>query len=164
MLFLSLRDLAQVTAAVPASSSPLGLMKHGSLDRTTPEFISDPMPTLHIHSSAYFLFYYNPGFTTAHNSHGFNEEDISEQQGGHGPQVCTWCLKKMRHTMRVMKIFTSLIAYQYHNFEGLRCRSFEICTHFSKHRRQKYIQQFWILIPWPFHSPSVNGLLDKEGS
>lgn len=76
--------------------------------RTTPEFISDPMPTLHIHSSAYFLFYYNPGFTTAHNSQGFNEEDISEQQGGHGPQVCTWCLKKMRHTKRVMKIFTSL--------------------------------------------------------
>lgn len=43
MLFLSLRDLGQVTAAVPASSSPLGLMKHGSLDRTC---LSEPPPNL----------------------------------------------------------------------------------------------------------------------
>lgn len=32
LAFLSLRDLGQVTAAVPASSNPVGLVRHRSLD------------------------------------------------------------------------------------------------------------------------------------
>lgn len=38
---LSLRDLSQVAAATPAIPSPVGLMKHGSLDCP---FLSEPPP------------------------------------------------------------------------------------------------------------------------
>lgn len=50
--------------------------------RTTPQFISDLMPTPHIYRSAYFLFYYNLGFAAGRNSQGFHEEYISETRVG----------------------------------------------------------------------------------
>ena len=40
-----------------------------------PQFISGLMPTPHIYRGAYFfLFYYNSGFATGHNSEDFHEE------------------------------------------------------------------------------------------